>query len=271
MNLFDAHCHLQMTQFDADREETIKRMQGAEAGGIVVGVDLATSRAALALAEQYPFLWAAVGLHPNDNPEESFDMQSFTELAQNPKVVAIGECGLDYFHSGGTDEEKTAQKKRFEQQADLAVLVQKPLIIHCRDSKTGIANTKSTHDDMLVLLSGYKKEYGDSLQAVIHFFTGAGELAEQYLALGCYLSFPGPITYTDMYDESIRVTPLDRILSETDSPFAAPVPHRGQRNEPVYVADVVAKIAAVKNMSADELKKQIVLNSQRIFGFSEKV
>ncbi len=255
MHFFDAHCHLQMPQFDADRDAVLARMQEMEVGGIVVGVDLATSQAALELAEAHPFLWAAVGLHPNDNPDEAFDMQGFTELAQNPKVMAIGECGLDYFRSGGTDEEKIAQKKRFELQVDLAVMVQKPLIIHCRNA----------HDDMLALLSEYKKEYGDSLQAVMHFCTVSGEVAEKYLALGCYLSFPGPITYTDMYDDSIRLAPLDRILSETDSPFAAPVPHRGQRNEPAYVADVVAKIAAVKNLDIEELKSQIVLNSQRIF------
>lgn len=100
----------------------------------------------------------------------------------------------------------------------------------------------------------------------MHFFTGTAELAQKYLDLGCFLSFPGPITYTDMYDDSIRVTPMDRILSETDAPFAAPVPHRGKRNEPTYVVEVIKKIAALKNVSEEEVAKQITLNSQKVFG-----
>ncbi len=255
MKLFDSHCHLQLPQFDADRSEVIARMQEGETGGVIPGVDLATSCAAVALASSHDFLWAAVGLHPNDNQSEKYDISYYEALAQHPKVVAIGECGLDYFRSGGTEEEKAAQKKRFEAQIELAVAVKKPLIIHCRNA----------HDDMLEVLSSYTGQYKD-LKVIIHFATLDGELAEKYLALGCYLSFPGPITYTDMYDESISVAPLDRILSETDSPFAAPVPHRGQRNEPSYVADVVAKIAAVKNIPADEAGRYIVQNAKSIFG-----
>ncbi|HVU80346.1 MAG TPA: TatD family hydrolase [Candidatus Paceibacterota bacterium] len=256
MKLFDSHCHLQLSQYDADRAEVLARMQEKEMGAIVIGVDLATSREAVALAEGHDFLWAAVGLHPNDNPKEEFDAAAFEELARNPKVVAIGECGLDYFRSGGTPEEKAAQKERFEKQIQLAVKVGKPLIIHCRNA----------HDDMLEILSSYSAELeSKELRAVIHFCTVSGELAQKYLDLGCYLSFPGPITYTDMYDDSIKVAPLDRILAETDSPFAAPVPYRGKRNEPTYVEHVVAKIAALKGASAEEMAAQIVENSQDIF------
>jgi TatD DNase family protein len=204
-------------------------------------------------------LWASIGLHPNDNKDEDFDIAAFEALAREEKVVAIGECGLDYFRSGGTPEEQSAQKDRFEKQIQLALKIQKPLIVHCRNA----------HDDMLEMLFAYSRELADKrLQAVIHFFTGSSELAQKYLDLGCYLSFPGPITYTDMYDDSIRITPFDKILSETDSPFAAPVPHRGQRNEPVYVEHVVTKIAAIKNLSVEEMRTQIVLNSQRIFGLA---
>jgi TatD DNase family protein len=256
MKLFDAHCHLQLSQFDADRTEVIARMQEKEAGGVVVGTDLATSKAGIALAGQYDFLWASVGLHPNDNADEEFDEKTFLGLVQNPKVVAIGECGLDYFRSGGTDAEKSAQKKRFEKQIELAIKLEKPLIVHCRNA----------HDDMLKILFAYSRELENKkISAVIHFFTGMAELAQKYLDLGCYLSFPGPVTYTDMYDESIQVTPLDKILSETDSPFAAPVPHRGKRNEPTYVEHVVQKIASVKNLPVEEVSEQIILNSQRIF------
>ena len=259
MKLFDAHCHLQLSQYDSDRADVLARMQEREMGGVVIGVDLATSKGAVELAEAHDFLWAAVGLHPNDNPTEEFDVAAFEALAREPKVVAIGECGLDYFRSGGTPEEQSAQKVRFEKQIELAIKVGKPLIIHCRNA----------HDDMLEILFSYSHELGNKkLQAVIHFFTGSGELAQKYLDLGCYLSFPGPITYTDMYDESIRVAPLDRILSETDSPFAAPVPHRGQRNEPAYVEDVVKKIASIKNIPVEEMSQQIVKNSQKVFSLA---
>ncbi|MDE1925243.1 MAG: TatD family hydrolase [Patescibacteria group bacterium] len=238
MKLFDAHCHLQLSQFDADREAVIARLREKQVGGIIVGTDLETSRAGLELAKQYDFLWASAGLHPNDNLDERFDISKYEPLMQDPKVVAIGECGLDYFRSGDTDEEREIQKQRFVLQIELSLKIEKPLIIHCRNA----------HDDLLEILGSYKKEYGDKLHAVIHFFTGTGELAQKYLDLGCRLSFPGPITYTDMYDEAIRVVPLDKILCETDSPFAAPVPFRGKRNEPAYVEEVVKKIAAIKKI-----------------------
>jgi TatD DNase family protein len=160
---------------------------------------------------------------------------------------------LDYFRSGGTPEEKVAQQERFKIQMELAAKTYKTLVIHCRNA----------HDDMLGMLKEFRKGSGNETRVVIHFFTGSGELAQKYLDLGCYLSFPGPITYTDMYDESIRVTPLDKILSETDSPFAAPVPFRGKRNEPIYVEHVVAKIAAIKNLPVEEVAAQIVKNSPK--------
>jgi TatD DNase family protein len=252
--LFDSHCHLQFPQYDADRGDILARMQEKGMGAVVIGTDLATSKAGVELAAQHDFLWAAVGLHPNDNLEEEFDAQAFEELARDSKVVGIGECGLDYFRSGGTPEERTAQRDRFEAQISLALKVDKPLIIHCRNA----------HDDMLEILSAQKKMHPE-LKIIIHFFTGTGELAQKYLDLGCYLSFPGPITYADMYDESIRVAPLNRILSETDAPFAAPVPFRGKRNEPAYVEHVVAKIAAMKNLPAAEMGERIVENTQLIF------
>jgi TatD DNase family protein len=256
LKIFDAHCHLQMPQFDADRGEVLARMREKGVGAVVVGTDLDISKKGVALAEKHDFLWASVGLHPNDNPTERFDAAAFEALAQHPKVVAIGECGLDYFRSGGTDAEKMAQRERFLAHIDLARKIKKPLIIHCRDA----------HDDMLELLRPYSGELGHAVPVVIHFFTGSGELAQKYLDLGCHLSFPGPITYAEMYDESIRVAPLERILTETDSPFAAPVPYRGKRNEPVYVEEIVKKIATVKGLSFEETAHQIALNSQRIFG-----
>lgn len=257
MKFFDSHCHLQLPQFDEDRDATLARMQEGNTGGVVVGTDYTMSVAAVELAKRHDFLWAAVGLHPNDNADETFNMPAYEALARDSKVVAIGECGLDYFRGGGTFEEKTTQRVRFEAQIELALKVGKPLIVHCRNA----------HDDMLEILKDYMGNHPD-LKVVIHFFTGTGELAQKYVELGCYLSFPGPITYTDMYDQSILDTPLDKILSETDSPFAAPVPYRGKRNEPAYVDHVVAKIALIKEMDLPDVAAQIVQNSQKVFGIA---
>ena len=145
-------------------------------------------------------MWASVGLHPND--EEEFDVSRYETLAQDSKVVAIGECGLDYFRS-----KPDGQKERFEKQIALAQKFNKTLVVHCRES----------HDDCLSVLQN--TAIANKVPVVMHFFTGSGELAQKYLDLGCYLSFPGPITYTDMYDDSIRICPLDKMLIETDAPF----------------------------------------------------
>lgn len=260
MKLFDSHCHLQLSQFDEDRAEVFARMQESGVGAVVVGTDLATSRAAVELARQHSFLWAAVGLHPNDPEEQQAAygantwVHAFEDLAKDPKVVAIGECGLDYYRAGTTPDERAAQRTRFLNHIDIAHKVGKTLVIHCRDA----------HDDMVQILSDKKP----TVPVVIHFFTGTGELADKYLALGCYLSFPGPITYTDMYDESIRVAPMERILIETDSPFAAPEPYRRKRNEPSYVECVAKKIATVKEVSVEEVARKTAENSQKAFGIA---
>jgi TatD DNase family protein len=254
MNYFDSHCHLQLKQFDADRDAVLARMQEREVGGIVIGVDYATSVAAVELAKAHDFLWAAIGLHPQDNVDEHFDVSKCQMLAEDPKVVAIGECGLDYSR-GVTPLQKEFQKKRFEAQIELALTVKKSLIIHCRDA----------HDDMLAVLGDYMGTHPD-LAVVIHFCTVSGEVAQKYIDLGCYLSFPGPVTYTDMYDDSIRFAPVDKILTETDSPFAAPVPFRGKRNEPVFVSHVAAKIALLKETDLEVVAKQVVANSRTVFG-----
>ena len=139
LKFFDAHCHVQLPQFDTDRENVLARMEDGHIGAVIIGTDFATSREALLLAEQYGFLWAAVGLHPNDSVAEELDMVSYRELAADPKVVAIGECGLDYSRPGATEEEpacasrRDAQKKKFAAQIALALEVGKPLIVHCRN------------------------------------------------------------------------------------------------------------------------------------------
>lgn len=251
MKLFDSHCHLHFPQFDPDREAVLQKMEEKGVGAVVIGTDYKTSVAALDLAKQHDFLWASVGLHPNDNKDEQFDIANYEALARNKKVVAIGECGLDYFRSGGSEEERTAQKEKFLAQAALAKRVGKALIIHCRNA----------HDDMLLLLAERQLE----VPVVIHFFTGSGALAQRYLDLGCHLSFPGPVTYTTEYDDSIRVCPMNSLLIETDAPFAAPVPHRGTRNEPLFVEHVAEKVAQIKGISAEEVAARSAQNARKVF------
>ena len=246
MQYFDSHCHLQFPQYDADREDALARMRERSVGAVVVGTDLSTSMSAVELARRYDFLWASVGLHPTEK-YIGLPYGELENLARDPKVVAIGECGLDYFRS-----ESGNQIEKFEQQIALAKKLNKALIVHCRNA----------HDDCFSVLQNAAIE----VPIVMHFFTGPAELAQKYLELGCYLSFPGPVTYTDQYDESIRVTPLDKILAETDAPFAAPVPNRGSRNEPAYIEHVVRKIASVKGIDAEEMSSQIVDNARKVFG-----
>ncbi len=247
MRLFDSHCHLHFPQFDADREAVLARMQEKNMGAVLIGTNFETSKAALELAKQHDFLWASVGLHPND--QEVFDAAKYEELAKDPKVVAIGECGLDYFRS----EKSEGQKERFEQHIALAEKLNKALVVHCRNA----------HDDCLSVLQN--TAIAKKVPVVMHFFTGSGELAQKYLDLGCYLSFPGPITYTDMYDDSIRLCTLEKMLIETDAPYAAPVPYRGKRNEPVYVEQVAAKVAAVRGISVEEVAQATAKNASAVF------
>ena len=261
MNYFDSHCHLQLADFDGDREAVLGRMKELGVGGVVVGVDLAESRKAVALVEQYDFLWAAVGVHPTDNPEEVFDEGAFAELARHPKVVGIGECGLDYFR--GVDATgKEAQIVRFLQHIALADSVGKPLIIHCRPS----AGTTDAHEDMFALLGEHAARTGKPVPAIAHFFTSTPEIMQKYLALGCYISFPCVITFTKQYDEAVCTVPLDRLLVETDSPFAAPASHRGQRNEPAYVIETGKKIAELRGMGIEEVARVATKNALRVFG-----
>jgi TatD DNase family protein len=255
MQYFDSHCHLHFAAFDDSRDAVLARMRERDVGAVLIGTDIETSRGAVALAEQHDFLWASVGLHPNDNVEEVFDEEVFLELAKHPKVVGVGECGLDYFRSGGTEEEKQAQRGRFEKQIELALKVGKPLIVHCRNA----------HEDMLNVLSDYMGQH-PTLKVIIHFATLSGDVAERFIKLGCYLSFPGPVTYADMYDDSIRQVPLEKFLVETDAPYAAPVPYRGQRNEPPYVVEVIKKIAHIKGLKEETVQAQVLKNTQTVFG-----
>lgn len=258
MSIFDSHCHPQMAQYGEDREEMLKRAEDAGVFMICVGTDLETSRQAIELAQKNEGMWASVGLHPNDNLDEQFEPEKYRDLLQQEKVVAFGEIGLDYYRTEKPEDQKF-QKERFVQQLELAKELKKPLILHCRDGKSG--STGPAYRDMIEILGrGYAINGG-----VIHSFTGTTEEAKQFLNLGLHFGFNGIITFARQYDEVVRATPLEKILLETDAPYLTPEPYRGKRNEPAYVVEVAKKIAELKNESLEKVVEQTTKNCQKLF------
>lgn len=269
----DVHSHIHFKQYDADREEVIARMKEAGVGAITVGTDLESSKKAVELAAQHENIWATVGIHPTDT-KEVFNEKDFTELVKHPKVVAIGECGLDYYRVKGegerVEEEKKKQKENFIKQIEFALKHEKPLIIHCRPSQ----GSDDAHETMIEILSSYfPKPYPlnptpSLLRGNIHFFTGTIEIAEKYFELGFTVSLSGVITFTKELEDMVKSLPLDKILSETDCPYASPVPFRGKRNEPAFVVEVVRKIAEVHKKPMEKVKQQILSNARKVFGIA---
>ena len=262
MRYFDAHCHIQFDAYDADRAELIASMQEQDVGGLVVGVDMASSQKAIALAEQHDSLWASVGLHPNDTLLEPFDAAAFHALAEHPKVLAIGECGLDNFRPADVEAAKGKQREVFEQHVQLAIDTDKPLMIHARPSK----GTQDAYEDLIDILGSYKREYGERLRGDIHFFVGGIEEARKLIELDFTLSYTAVLTFARDYDDVVRFAPLSHLISETDSPYVAPPPNRGSRNDPRAVKAVVAAIADIRGEDPETLRAQILANAERVFG-----
>ncbi|MBA3789231.1 TatD family hydrolase [Patescibacteria group bacterium] len=263
MQYFDAHCHIQFSAYDDDREAVVKRMQEAEVGGLVVGVNLASSQAAFELVQSAENLFASVGLHPNDM-SEVFDLEAFEELARQPKVVALGECGLDYYRPEEPAAVKQKQKKVFEQQIELAVKYNKPLMIHSRPSK----GTQDAYHDTIDLLTSKKHKYGDRLKGDMHFFVGGIEEARKFVDLDFTLSYTAVITFARDYDEVIRYIPRTHLLTETDSPYVAPAPNRGKRNEPLAAKEVVKAFAQIRGEEEEDVRLAVLQNAAKIFSFS---
>lgn len=275
MKYIDCHTHAQFAIYDVDRAAVISRAQEAGVGMINVGTGKATSESAVTLAEQNKNMWATIGLHPihahesysdadehaKDLTEENFDYEFYKKLALEKKTVAIGECGLDYFHLPKEKEEvaKESQKRVFRQQVRLAEEVKKPLMIHCRPTPASKAG--DAYDDLLEIL---KKE-NRAVSGVLHFFCGNEAQAKAFLDFGFYFTFGGVVTFTHAYDEVVKIIPLERILSETDAPYVAPAPYRGKRNEPAYVVHVVHRLAELKGVSTDAMAEQIQKNAKKVF------
>lgn len=253
IKVIDTHCHPHHVQYDRDREVMLQRALDAGVAMIGVGVDWEASQKEIEIASQHDGMWASVGLHPNDNLGEQYDQDSYEKLASHPKVVAIGEVGLDYYRT--TDEEKKKlQCERFERQIELAHQLRKPLIIHCRDA----------HADMIEILkaNSYKLKAG----GVIHSFTGTYADAKTYVELGFHIGLNGIITFARDYDDAVTRIPLEYILLETDAPYLTPEPYRGKRNEPAYVTYVAEQIARLRNLPIQEVIEQTTGNAKKLFG-----
>ena len=262
MALIDTHTHLDFPQFDHDREEVIERALAAGVEIIVnVGADLASSRASVVLAEQYPAIYAAVGVHPHDAKAVSErELGELRELATHPKVVAIGEIGLDFYRDLSPRER---QRQVFRQQLALAVEVGKPVIIHDREA----------HGEMRDIL----RDWVRSLPAnsplahhpgTLHCFSGDLDMAQEMVALGFFIGVDGPLTYQNArrLPEIVRALPLECLVIETDAPYLPPHPYRGQRNEPAYVRLVAEAMARVKAIPLDKVAQTTTNNARVLFG-----
>lgn len=253
--LVDTHAHLDFDVYDSDRDETIQRAFDSGVKAILtIGIDVATSKKAVLLAEKYDGIYATAGIHPNDSARATAKTVSEIEaLCRLGRVVAIGEIGLDYFRDHSPPVQ---QKQIFNMHLDLAEKLNLPVIIHLRAAET----------DMMQILRQRKSSH---YCGVFHCFSGDTNLARELMALGFFISFTGNITYKNSKaTEVLKQVPLTRLLTETDSPFMAPVPHRGQRNEPGFVHKVAEKIANVHAVSIKEVAATTRQNAEKLFGIT---
>jgi len=263
--LIDSHAHLNFPDYAADFDEVVARAREAGVDKIInIGTSLADSETAVRLAQKCDWMYATVGRHPNDSPSatvDNVDWEKLEQLAKSPKVVGIGECGLDYFRLGENREEQiTKQKQAFAEQIKLAHDVKKPLMIHCRSAFPDLIETLIFNSKFLI----------PDNPGIIHFFTGTVHDAKRLLDLGFCFTFGGVITFVRDYDEAIKTIPPEKILSETDAPLVTPVPYRGKRNEPAYVVEVVKKLAEIKNIPEEEMRTRILENAERVFSIKLK-
>jgi TatD DNase family protein len=253
--LFDSHAHVDGPEFDADRDEVLARARAAGVRRIIViGAvgDPTSAERAVALAERDEHVWATVATHPHDVEKMTPEWWAVHErLAPHPRVVAIGETGLDYYYDHSPRE---AQRDAFVRFVELAHRVQKPVVCHIRDA----------HDDAKQVLRDTRAA---ELGCVIHCFTGTPDDAADYAAMGCHVSFSGIVTYKTAQPirDAVKRVPLDRILVETDCPYLAPIPHRGRRNEPAHVVHTARVVAEAAGVSFEDLAARTVANTCAVF------
>src|SRR5512134_1325539 len=255
--LIDTHTHLDDARYNGDRKAMIARAREAGVDAFVtIGCDLTTSRSAVSLADLHPFVYASIGVHPHEVKHIQDDWyDEFRRLAKNKKIVAYGEIGLDYHYNHSSPKE---QRERFREQIQLARELKLPVIIHTREAQ----------EDTIAIL---KEEKASDVGGVFHCFSGDAWLAKDALDLGFYLSFSGILTFQNatMLREIARNTPLDRVLIETDCPYLTPVPHRGKRNEPAYVAHVAKQLATIHadrpDLPVEHIGRMTTENAKRLF------
>lgn len=260
-NYFDVHAHVH-GEYGEGVDINVYKDSGV--GCITVGTDLATSIEAVKLAEEHENIWATIGVHPVDDRKADFDIEAFSKLLKSSnKVVALGECGIDYYYDGleVSSEEKERQKNLFITQIEFAVKHGLPLMIHGRPSK----GSMNAYEDILGILQKTKLEHGDKVRGNVHFFVGNVDIASEFISLGFTFSFSGVITFAKEYEEVVRFIPIEFIHAETDSPYATPIPFRGKINSPLYVEHVYRKIAELKGLSIEETKRVLLGNVTRTF------
>lgn len=276
----DTHTHLNLPAFTEDREEVLARTLADNVAHINVGTCEATSELAVEIADANEGSWAIIGLHPIQtapskeaveeeakggtpvpSAPEVFNPDFYRELAKSPKVVGLGECGYDYWHT--TKDSFAVQEEAFIAQIKLANELNLPLMIHTRGPKPGEESLtgRSVYLDVYETLKQYAKVPGN-----IHFYVGTYEEAKKFFELGFTVSFTGVITFAKMYEDLVKAVPLDLMHAETDSPYVSPVPYRGQRCEPRYVAEVVKKIAEIKSLPLLEVQEQLLKNAEKMYG-----
>ncbi len=257
--LIDTHAHLDFRQFDDDRNAVLDRAQQAGIAAIIsIGIDLKTSRAAVALAEAHKRVFATVGFHPHDaQTADDAALVELRDLARHSRVVAIGEMGLDFYRDRSP---RDVQRRVFRRQLQIAAELGKPVVVHDREA----------HADTLEILRQWIAESQTTFseyRGVLHCFSGNLALAQAVIELGFFIGVDGPITYRNArkLPDIVKALPLDRLLVETDAPFLTPHPHRGQRNEPAYVRLVAEKIADTKNLPLEEVAQATTANAKALF------
>jgi TatD DNase family protein len=255
--LVDSHCHLDFPDLASDISGVLARMQAADVGcAVCIGVNLEDFPRVLALSEHHPELYATVGVHPEYTDTEEPTMARLLELADHPRVIAIGETGLDYYWQKDRPE---WQRQRFRTHIRAARECGKPLIVHMRDAA----------DDTLAILA---EEGASTVGGIMHCFTETWDVARRALDLGFLISFSGIVTFRNAkaIHEVARLAPLDRILVETDAPYLAPVPYRGKRNEPSYVRHVAEGVASLRGITTEEVTSATTSNFYRLFNSLKK-
>ena len=249
--LFDTHAHLNDNRFDGQRDEIIKSLPSKGVGAYCeIGYDIESSKKAVSLCEKYDYVYAAAGVHPHDTDALSEkDMETLKELCSHKKVVALGEIGLDYYYDNSKREN---QRYWFDRQLSLAEELNIPITVHTRDAMA----------DTIDILKCHKNTRG-----IIHCYSGSKESAKILLDLGYYISFAGPLTFKNASTaiEVAKYVPQDRMLIETDSPYLSPVPYRGKRNEPAYVAEVAKRLSQIREFSFEEVARLTYENAIRVY------